>query len=166
MGVSHSPLPWPANADPLSPPQVPSGTDVHLHLVHGDEPVTHVNYAAAMALALISLLVGRRLPKNVAAFGDVSPQGSMGTRHKLSLADVESCRRAGIRRMLVPAMLKLEAGVKEALETPEADGKPALELVRETWLLDALPAMFDDPGAPALQTEGMGDAATCCPVRA
>jgi hypothetical protein len=56
--------------------------------------------------------------------------------------DVRSCVRAGLRRLVIPAMLKLTPEAEQAAAELQEDGRRALELIRGEKVLDVLERVF------------------------
>ena len=116
----------------------PAGTDLHVHMVDCWAVVAPVNLKAAVTLALMALMLGRKLKPGIGAFGDVSLTGVCSTAAEWDEADVQSCRDQGIRQLVVPHSLELSSRGLELAAKVEQDGKQTLEFFKIRRVMEAL----------------------------
>jgi ATP-dependent Lon protease len=127
-----------ANIDELAP-ELPedwfSTHEVHVHVPAGAVPKDGPSAGVAMAVALVSLVSGRRVSSDVAMTGEVTLTGQVlpvgGLKEKALAA-----QRAKIKRMIVPARNE-----GDIAEIPEHERR-GLEFVYVDEIDDALEAAF------------------------
>lgn len=82
-------------------------TDIHVHVPAGAIPKDGPSAGATIAMALISLLTGRKARRNVAVSGEITLTGRMlpvgGVREKLLAA-----RQAGVKKVVFPAKNRVD----------------------------------------------------------
>lgn len=114
--------------------------DIHVHLPAGAIPKDGPSAGVTLFVALVSLLTGRRVRKDIAMTGEISLRGLVlpvgGIKEKVLAA-----KRAGLRHVLLPAMNRkdlqeLSPAAREALrfeflETVEDALARALEPAEE-----------------------------------
>jgi ATP-dependent Lon protease len=105
----------------IKPPQFEK-TDVHVHVPEGATPKDGPSAGVAMAIAIISVLTGIPIRKDIAMTGEVTLRGRVlpigGLKEKLLAA-----LRSGIKTVLIPA-----ENEKDLAEVPQTV-KDALEIV-------------------------------------
>jgi ATP-dependent Lon protease len=101
-------------------PPVFERTDVHIHVPDGATPKDGPSAGAAMATAIVSVLTGIPIRKEIAMTGEVTLRGRVtaigGLKEKLLAA-----LRSGVKTVLIPTenekdLADIPANVKEALE--------------------------------------------------
>jgi len=101
-------------------PEFFSNHDVHVHLPAGAIPKDGPSAGITMAIAILSLLTGRRIDRRLAMTGEITLRGDVlgvgGLKEKLLAA-----RAAGVRRVLLPRanrrdLTEMPAGVRTDLE--------------------------------------------------
>jgi ATP-dependent Lon protease len=106
-------------------------TDIHIHVPAGAIPKDGPSAGVAMFMALVSLMTGKVVPRNVAMTGEISLRGLVlpvgGINEKLVAA-----ARAGIETVLLPARNK------NLLEEIPEEAKRKLTLI---WVEDVAQAM-------------------------
>jgi ATP-dependent Lon protease len=97
-------------------------TDVHLHVPEGATPKDGPSAGVAMAVAIVSVLTGVPVRKDLAMTGEITLRGRVlpigGLKEKLLAA-----LRSGIKTVLIPA-----ENAKDLVDVPEAV-KSAMEIV-------------------------------------
>ena len=122
-----------------------TGQDLHVHILSwSDTP--HTSYIASMVLAMVSLMSKRRLPEDLGAEGDLDCSGILNPIYKWTTAQVEECKRQGLRRMVVSVKTEFDEGAKEAAAALGDDGKATVEFLPYGNILDALPHIFATTG--------------------
>jgi ATP-dependent Lon protease len=103
----------------IEPPKFEK-TDVHIHVPDGATPKDGPSAGAAMATAIVSVLTGIPIRKEIAMTGEVTLRGRVtaigGLKEKLLAA-----LRSGVKTVLIPSenekdLADIPANVKEALE--------------------------------------------------
>jgi ATP-dependent Lon protease len=101
------------------------GQDIHVHVPQGSIPKDGPSAGATIAVALISLLIGRPARRDVAVSGEMTLTGRIlpvgGTKEKLLAA-----RQAGVKFIILPLKNKVDVenlrdDVKKGLEIIHAD---------------------------------------------
>jgi ATP-dependent Lon protease len=133
--------------------------DIHVHVPEGATPKDGPSAGVAMATAIISVLTGIPVRKDVAMTGEITLRGRVlpigGLKEKLLAA-----LRAGIQRVLIP-----EENVKDLAEIPD-EVKKKLDIVPVARLDEVLkvalvrvpdPIAWEaEPAPPVAQTDGDG----------
>jgi ATP-dependent Lon protease len=142
------------------PPSLFEKKDIHVHVPEGATPKDGPSAGVAMATAIISVLTGIPVRKDVAMTGEITLRGRVlpigGLKEKLLAA-----LRGGIKTVLIP-----EDNVKDLAEIPE-EVKKKLELVPvarmedvvKTALVRVPDAIQWDEQAEAAAVQADGDAA-------
>lgn len=108
-----------------------------------ESEVKHTAYQAPMAVALISLLIGRRPREGVTALGDVTAEGELSPpRRPFTSTEVRECHEGGIRKLVVASEFKMDSGATQEAAVVLEDGQPRLTLLRTSNLLLGLRAIF------------------------
>jgi hypothetical protein len=114
-----------------------TGHDLHIHVTNlqyegAVQRLRLVSYMAALAVALVGLMVGRRpTTYDVAVLGEVTPDWFVVWDKSLQWgsADVAKCRAQGIRRLVVPEGVCMDEAAWAAARTVEEDGRPCVDVV-------------------------------------
>ncbi|HEV2362620.1 MAG TPA: endopeptidase La [Caulobacteraceae bacterium] len=138
-------------------PPVFEATDVHVHVPEGGTPKDGPSAGVAMAVAIVSVLSGIPVRKDLAMTGEITLRGRVlpigGLKEKLLAA-----LRAGIKTVLIPAenekdLAEVPGNVKEGLEiVPVATVDEVLEraltgpLTPIEWREDEAPIVVPPPG--------------------
>jgi ATP-dependent Lon protease len=130
--------------------------DIHVHVPEGATPKDGPSAGVAMATAIISVLTGIPVRKDVAMTGEMTLRGRVlpigGLKEKLLAA-----LRGGIKTVCIP-----EENVKDLADIPE-EVKTKLEIVPVARMEDALKAAlvrlpeaisWDDVAAEAAEVDG------------
>jgi ATP-dependent Lon protease len=116
--------------------------DIHIHVPAGATPKDGPSAGVAMFMALVSLLLGRKVASNTAMTGEISLRGLVlpvgGIKEKVTAA-----ARAGLKRVMLPARNK-----RDYDEIPE-DTRKALEFVWLERVEDAIAAGLEPAQAQA-----------------
>jgi hypothetical protein len=111
-----------------------AGHDLHVNVINMQAEQVHCSsYMAAVAVALVGLVVGRRpTDEQLAVVGEVTPDWVLLWEPGLqwSSADVADCRAQGIRRLVVPEGICMDEAGWAAARTVEEDGRPCVDVVR------------------------------------
>jgi ATP-dependent Lon protease len=99
-----------ANASRLDiPPKIFSRTDLHIHVPSGATPKDGPSAGVAIAVALASLLTGRRTRSDLAMTGEISLRGKVlpvgGIKEKALAA-----QRAGMKSVMIPKLNERDLG--------------------------------------------------------
>ena len=109
--------------------------DVHVHVPSGAIPKDGPSAGVAMAVALISMLTGRAVRRDVAMTGEITLRGKVleigGLKEKTLAA-----HRAGVRTVIIPA-----ANAKDLVDVPE-EVRKALTFVLAKTMDDVCRAAF------------------------
>ena len=116
-------------------------TDVHVHVPEGATPKDGPSAGVAMAVAMISVLTGVPVRKDVAMTGEITLRGRVlpigGLKEKLLAA-----LRSGIKTVLIP-----EENAKDLADVPD-NVKNALEIVPVATVDDVLKRALAGPLTP------------------
>ena len=130
-------------------PVVFEKSDIHVHVPAGAIPKDGPSAGVALYTALVSLITGRTVSKDVAMTGEISLRGLVlpvgGIKEKTVAA-----LRAGIRKVLLPARNR-----KDLEEIPESV-RSGLEFVWLENVQDATAAAFEPPQAGAARLAPTG----------
>jgi hypothetical protein len=111
-----------------------AGHDLHVHVTNLQAGQRrYLSYMAAVAVALVGLLVGRRPSDDqVGVLGEVTPDWVLLWEAGLQWgsADVADCRAQGIRRLVVPEGVQMDEEAWAAARTVEEDGRPCVDVMR------------------------------------
>jgi ATP-dependent Lon protease len=122
-------------------PTVFETTDVHLHVPEGATPKDGPSAGVAMAVAIVSVLTGVPVRKDLAMTGEITLRGRVlpigGLKEKLLAA-----LRSGIRTVLIPA-----ENAKDLADVPE-NVKSGLEIVPVATVDEVLARALTGPLAP------------------
>jgi ATP-dependent Lon protease len=116
--------------------------DLHIHVPSGATPKDGPSAGVALFSAIASLILGRKIPSDVAMTGEVTLRGSVlpvgGIKEKIIAA-----HRAGVKKVLIP-----EENIKDLEDVPE-EVRNALEFVEVNRIETVLKELFDIdlPGA-------------------
>ena len=142
-------------------PPVFEKTDIHIHVPEGATPKDGPSAGVAMATAIVSVLTGIPVHKDIAMTGEISLRGRVlaigGLKEKLLAA-----LRAGVKTVLIP-----EENEKDLADIPD-NVKQGLKIIPVTTVDDVLahaltqkltPIEWTEPVEPAPSTEA-GDGAS------
>ncbi|MFQ5564714.1 MAG: endopeptidase La, partial [Parvularculaceae bacterium] len=126
-------------------------TDIHIHVPEGATPKDGPSAGVAMATAIVSVLTGVAVHKDIAMTGEISLRGRVlsigGLKEKLLAA-----LRAGIKKVLIPEenekdLVEIPDNVKNSLEiTPVATVDEVLE---QALVKPLAPIEWREPATPA-----------------
>ena len=121
-------------------PKIFKENDLHIHIPAGAVPKDGPSAGITLFVALVSLLTGRRISKDVAMTGEISLRGLVlpvgGIKEKMLAA-----KRAGISRILLPELNRRD------LEEIPAAGREGIRFEFLTTADEALRLAFE-PDAP------------------
>ncbi|MDD5251363.1 MAG: endopeptidase La [Patescibacteria group bacterium] len=121
-------------------PETFKESDIHLHVPSGATPKDGPSAGVAMATALVSLLTGTKVRRNVGMTGEITLRGRVleigGVKEKVLAA-----RRAGLDTVIMPTTNR-----KDIVDVPEA-ARRDLKFVFATSADDVLTAALDRPQA-------------------
>jgi ATP-dependent Lon protease len=134
--------------------------DIHVHVPEGATPKDGPSAGVAMVTAIISVLTGIAVRKDVAMTGEITLRGRVlpigGLKEKLLAA-----LRAGIKKVLIP-----EENAKDLAEIPD-EVKNKLEIVPVARMDDVLrAALVRVPEAISWDSEDAAVAAPAAPATA
>jgi len=126
--------------------------DIHVHVPEGATPKDGPSAGVAMATAIISLMTGIPVRREVAMTGEITLRGRVlpigGLKEKLLAA-----LRAGIKTVIIP-----EENAKDLTEIPDTL-KNALEIIPVSRVDEVLKIAFPRPPQPIVwEEEGEGAA--------
>jgi ATP-dependent Lon protease len=131
-------------------------TDVHVHVPEGATPKDGPSAGVAMAVAMISVLTGVPIRKDVAMTGEITLRGRVlpigGLKEKLLAA-----LRSGIKTVLIP-----QENVKDLADVPD-NVKSSLEIIPMTTVDDALAHALAGPLTPVEWNEEAEPLAAAAP---
>jgi ATP-dependent Lon protease len=128
-------------------------SDIHLHVPAGGTPKDGPSAGTTMAVALVSLLTGRRVRSDVAMTGEITLRGNVlpvgGIKEKVLAA-----HRAGLKRVILP-----ERNQKDLVDIPE-EIRADVEFVFAKKIGDSIAAALEPaPVIPVtVEPDGAGDA--------
>ncbi|MEM8773144.1 MAG: endopeptidase La [Pseudomonadota bacterium] len=141
-------------------PPVFDKTDIHIHVPEGATPKDGPSAGVAMATAIVSVLTGVPVHKDIAMTGEISLRGRVlaigGLKEKLLAA-----LRAGIKTVLIP-----EENEKDLADIPD-NVKEALKIIPVTTVDEVLshaltqkltPIEWSEPVTPPSEETGDGEA--------
>jgi len=127
-------------------PSVFEKTDIHVHVPDGATPKDGPSAGAAMATAMVSVLTGNPIRKDIAMTGEITLRGRVtaigGLKEKLLAA-----LRSGIKTVLIP-----EENEKDLAEVPETV-KAGLEIIPVSTIDQVLALALTGPLTPIEWTE-------------
>jgi ATP-dependent Lon protease len=116
-------------------------TDVHIHVPEGATPKDGPSAGVAMAVAIVSVLTGTPVRKDIAMTGEITLRGRVlpigGLKEKLLAA-----LRSGIRTVLIPA-----ENAKDLADVPD-NVKSGLEIIPVSTVDEALALALTAPLTP------------------
>ncbi|MDO9432237.1 MAG: endopeptidase La [Phenylobacterium sp.] len=122
-------------------PPIFEKTDVHIHVPDGATPKDGPSAGAAMATAIVSVLTGIPIRKDIAMTGEVTLRGRVtaigGLKEKLLAA-----HRSGVKTVLIP-----QENVKDLADIPE-NVKSALEIIPVSNVDEVLANALTQPLTP------------------
>ncbi|ATQ43088.1 endopeptidase La [Caulobacter mirabilis] len=122
-------------------PTVFDRTDIHVHVPDGATPKDGPSAGAAMATAMVSVLTGNPIRKDIAMTGEITLRGRVtaigGLKEKLLAA-----LRSGIKTVLIP-----QENEKDLADIPE-NVKTALEIVPVSTIDEVLARALTQPLTP------------------
>jgi ATP-dependent Lon protease len=140
-------------------PPVFDRKDIHVHVPEGATPKDGPSAGIAMATAIVSVLTGIPVNRNVAMTGEVTLRGRVlpigGLKEKLLAA-----LRAGITKVLIP-----QENVKDLVEIPD-NVKSGLELVPVSHVDDVLKHALVRQPVPIVWDEEAEEAAAAARAKA
>ena len=130
--------------------------DIHVHVPEGATPKDGPSAGVAMATAIISLMTGIPVKREVAMTGEITLRGRVlpigGLKEKLLAA-----LRAGIKTVIIP-----EENVKDLVEIPDKL-KNMLEVMPVSRVEEVLKIAFTRPPQPIVWEEEGGDSSKVVP---
>ncbi|MDP2261108.1 MAG: endopeptidase La [Caulobacter sp.] len=127
-------------------PSVFERTDIHVHVPDGATPKDGPSAGAAMATAMVSVLTGNPIRKDIAMTGEITLRGRVtaigGLKEKLLAA-----LRSGIKTVLIP-----EENEKDLADVPETV-KSGLEIIPVSTIDQVLALALTGPLTPIEWTE-------------
>jgi ATP-dependent Lon protease len=127
-------------------PPVFDRTDIHVHVPDGATPKDGPSAGAAMATAMVSVLTGIPIRKDIAMTGEITLRGRVtaigGLKEKLLAA-----LRSGLKTVLIPT-----ENEKDLADIPE-NVKSALEIVPVSTIDEVLARALTGPLSPIEWTE-------------
>jgi ATP-dependent Lon protease len=133
--------------------------DIHVHVPEGATPKDGPSAGVAMVTAIVSVLTGIPVRKDLAMTGEITLRGRVlpigGLKEKLLAA-----LRAGIKKVLIPENVKdlaeISAEVKTALEIIPVSR--ADEVLKQALVRDLVPTGWDEePTTKAVPTDDAAD---------
>jgi ATP-dependent Lon protease len=122
-------------------PPIFEKTDVHIHVPDGATPKDGPSAGAAMATAIVSVLTGIPIRKDIAMTGEVTLRGRVtaigGLKEKLLAA-----HRSGVKTVLIP-----QENVKDLADIPE-NVKSAMEIIPVSNIDEVLAKALTQPLVP------------------
>jgi ATP-dependent Lon protease len=138
-------------------PSVFEKTDIHVHVPDGATPKDGPSAGAAMATAMVSVLTGNPIRKDIAMTGEITLRGRVtaigGLKEKLLAA-----LRSGIKTVLIP-----EENEKDLAEVPETV-KSGLEIIPVSTIDQVLALALTGPLTPIEWTDS--DDVVAAPAKA
>jgi ATP-dependent Lon protease len=138
-------------------PSVFEKTDIHVHVPDGATPKDGPSAGAAMATAMVSVLTGNPIRKDIAMTGEITLRGRVtaigGLKEKLLAA-----LRSGIKTVLIP-----EENEKDLAEVPETV-KSGLEIIPVSTIDQVLALALTGPLSPIEWTDS--DDVVAAPAKA
>ncbi|MEO0399977.1 MAG: endopeptidase La [Pseudomonadota bacterium] len=140
-------------------PPVFEKTDIHIHVPEGATPKDGPSAGVAMATAIVSVLTGVEVHKDIAMTGEISLRGRVlaigGLKEKLLAA-----LRAGIKTVLIPEenekdLVEIPDNVKEGLNIIPV--RTVDEVLSHALVKPLTPIEWTEP-APSPATDGSSDA--------
>jgi ATP-dependent Lon protease len=132
-------------------------TDIHVHVPDGATPKDGPSAGAAMATAMVSVLTGNPIRKDIAMTGEITLRGRVtaigGLKEKLLAA-----LRSGIKTVLIP-----EENEKDLAEVPETV-KSGLEIIPVSTIDQVLALALTGPLTPIEWTDS--DDVVAAPAKA
>src|SRR5665648_586997 len=132
--------------------------DIHVHVPEGATPKDGPSAGVAMATAIISLMTGIPVRREVAMTGEITLRGRIlpigGLKEKLLAA-----LRAGIKTVIIP-----EENAKDLTEIPDSL-KNALDIIPVSRVDEVLKIAFTRPPQPIVWEEEGGGAAQVVPAK-
>ncbi|MBP7815163.1 MAG: endopeptidase La [Phenylobacterium sp.] len=132
-------------------PPVFEKTDVHIHVPDGATPKDGPSAGAAMATAIVSVLTGVPIRKDIAMTGEVTLRGRVtaigGLKEKLLAA-----LRSGVKTVLIP-----EENMKDLADVPDSV-KQGLEIIPVSNIDEVLALALTQPLTPIEWTEPVAPA--------
>ncbi|WP_311028116.1 endopeptidase La [Mesorhizobium koreense] len=136
--------------------------DIHVHVPEGATPKDGPSAGVAMATAIVSVMTGIPVRKDIAMTGEITLRGRVlpigGLKEKLLAA-----LRGGIKKVLIP-----EENAKDLADIPD-NVKSGMEIVPVSRVGEVLrhalttmpePIEWTEPVSPPATTDGLEDAAT------
>ncbi|HPA39471.1 MAG TPA: magnesium chelatase domain-containing protein, partial [Phenylobacterium sp.] len=122
-------------------PPIFEKTDVHIHVPDGATPKDGPSAGAAMATAIVSVLTGIPIRKDIAMTGEVTLRGRVtaigGLKEKLLAA-----LRSGVKTVLIP-----QENVKDLEDIPDSV-KTGLEIIAVSTMDEVLTRALTQPLTP------------------
>lgn len=136
-------------------PPVFEKTDIHIHVPEGATPKDGPSAGVAMAVAIVSVLTGVEVHKDIAMTGEISLRGHVlaigGLKEKLLAA-----LRAGIKKVLIPSdnekdLADIPDKVKKGLEIVPVENVD--EVLEHALVRPLTPIEWTEPTAPPVSVE-------------
>ena len=129
----------------LTSPQ--SDFHVHLKCRWDEDGITRGHYTSTILVAMVSLLTGRRPRNDLGVLGSFSVTGVLHSSLHWSPVEIDACVQQGIRCVVLSDKIRYQDGGEDAVAVVLSDGRPKLQLVGCSGVIEALQYIFRGEGA-------------------